>query len=115
MDQMIAFCGLDCSGCEAYQATLAGDEAVKHQIWEKWKVEYNAPDMPLEDITCDGCIAAKRAGGYCPECPVRACGMARGVVNCAYCEDYQTCGTLQSFIADIEDARENLAAIRASL
>ncbi|MFW5714698.1 MAG: DUF3795 domain-containing protein [Brevefilum sp.] len=115
MDQIIAFCGLDCSGCEAYQATLAEDDAAKLEIWEQWKVTYNSPDMPFEAVTCDSCTAGVRTGGYCADCPVRACGMARGLANCAHCEDYETCGTLQSFIADIEDARENLAAIRVVL
>jgi hypothetical protein len=115
MEQLIAFCGLDCSGCEAYQATLVEDDAAKLEIWEKWKVAYNAPDMPLEAITCDGCTAGGRAGGYCADCPVRACGMARNVANCAHCEDYEACGTLQSFIADIPNAKTNLDAIRARL
>lgn len=114
-DSETVHCRRDCSGCEAYQATMAGDEVAKHDIWEKWKVEYNAPDMPFEDITCDGCTAGKRAGGYCPECAVRACGEARGVANCAHCEDYETCGILQSFIGDIVSAKENLAPIRAGM
>lgn len=114
MDQLIAFCGLDCARCDAYQATLAGDEAAKAEIWEQWKVAYNAPDMPFEAVTCDGCTADGRAGGYCADCPVRACGKARGVANCAYCEDYATCGTLQRFIADIPPAKANLEAIRAA-
>lgn len=115
MEQMIAFCGLDCAGCEAFQATQAGDEAAKNELWEKWKVEFNAPEMPFEAVSCDGCTADGRAGGYCADCPVRACGKARGLANCAHCEDYETCDTLQSFIADIPGAKANLAAIRAAL
>ena len=115
MDQLIAFCGLDCAGCEAYQATVAGDDAAKLELLERWRVEYDSPEMTLASVTCDGCTADGRAGGYCADCPVRACGKARGIANCAYCEDYATCGTLQSFIADIAGAKANLEAIRAAL
>jgi len=111
----MAYCGLDCAGCEAYQATLAGDEAVKHAIWEKWKAAYHAPKMPFEAVTCDGCMAWERMGGYCSECPVRACGLARSLPNCAHCEDFKTCGTLQNLIGEIPGVKENLAAIRVAL
>ncbi len=29
MEKLIAFCGLDCAGCEAYIATQANDETAK--------------------------------------------------------------------------------------
>jgi hypothetical protein len=115
MEKLIAFCGLDCSGCEAYLATQAEDQAAKLAVLEKWRVEYHAPAMPFEAVSCDGCTSSGRLGGYTHECPVHTCGRVKGVDNCAYCEDYPTCDTLQSFIADIESAKENLAAIRAGL
>ena len=115
MDSLIAFCGLDCAQCDAYQATLAGDEAAKLVILEKWREEFDAPDMPLAAVTCDGCTSSGRLGGYCHDCPVHNCGRAKGVANCAYCDAYETCETLQGFIANITGARENLAAIRAGL
>ena len=115
MDKLIAFCGLDCAECEAYQATQANDEDAKLKLLEKWRVEYNSPEMTLASLTCDGCTAGGRAGGYCGDCPVRACGIEHGVANCAYCEEYETCSTLLDFIANIPAAKENLAAIRAGL
>ena len=115
MDQLMAFCGLDCAACEAYQATKADDDAAKLELLERWRVEYNSPGMTLASVTCDGCTVDGRSGGYCNDCPVRACGKARGVANCAYCEDFKSCGTLQSFIADIPVAKANLEAIRAAL
>jgi hypothetical protein len=115
MDQTIAFCGLDCAGCDAYQATQADDESAKLKLLERWRVDYNSPEMTLASVTCDGCTTDGRAGGYCADCPVRACGKARGVANCAHCEDYAACGTLQSFIAYIMEAKANLEAIRVAL
>jgi len=115
MEKLIAFCGLDCAGCEAYQATQANDEAAKVALLEKWRVEFDSPDMPMEAVTCDGCISAGRLGGYCAFCEVRSCGSAKGLSNCAYCSEYETCETLLGFIGNIPEAKANLAAIRATL
>jgi len=83
-------------------------------LLEKWQVEYNAPDMTLTSVTCDGCTSSGRLGGYCDACPIRACAVEKDVVNCAYCDQYETCETLQPFITDVPEAGKNLAEIRAS-
>lgn len=115
MDKLIAFCGLDCAGCEAYIATRVNDEAAKQALLAKWRVEYDSPDMPAEAVTCDGCAGEGRHGGYCSFCEVRACASARGVRNCAHCGEYETCETLQGFIVNIPSAQANLASIRAAM
>ena len=115
MAKFIAFCGLDCYTCEAYQLTQAEDEEGKMTLLEKWRVEYDSPEMGLESVTCDGCTSMGRLGGYCQACPVRACGVAKGVLNCAYCDEYETCEILNGFITEIPSARENLEEIHASL
>ena len=114
MEMMIAFCGLDCAGCEAYKATQANDQEAKQAVLEKWRIEFNTPEMTLASVTCDSCTSSGRLWGYCHDCPVRACAIAKDVMNCAYCDNYESCETLQTFIADVPDAGKNLAAIRAS-
>ena len=115
MDKLIAFCGLDCAGCEAYIAPQANDEPAKQALLEKWRVEYDSPDMPESAVTCDGCTSQTRLGGYCAFCEVRACATEKGVQNCAYCSEFESCETLQGFIVNIPVAQANLAAIRASM
>ena len=115
MATMIAYCGLDCAGCEAYLATQANDEAAKQKLLEKWRVEFDAPEMTMASVTCDGCTSTERLGGYCQACPVRACAVEKGVENCAHCADYETCETLQGFIVNIPAAKANLEAIHAAL
>ena len=115
MAAMIAYCGLDCAGCEAYLTTQANDEAAKQKLLEKWRVEFDAPDMTMAAVTCDGCTGTERLGGYCQACAVRACAVEKGVETCAHCADYETCETLQGFIVNIPAAKANLAAIRAAL
>ncbi len=115
MERKIAFCGLDCAACEAYQATQANDEAAKKAVLEKWRVTFDAPDMPLAAITCDGCTSTGRLGGYCADCPIRACAVEKGMKNCAYCDDYDICEKLNGFLVNVAVARENLEAIRSSM
>ncbi len=115
MTQYLAYCGIDCAGCEAYLATQANDTAAQRALLEKWRVEYKSPGMTMAAVTCDGCTSTGRLGGYCHECPVRACGVEKGVQNCAYCEDYSGCETLHPFIANVPGALDNLEALRAAL
>jgi hypothetical protein len=113
MTQLIAFCGLDCAKCEAYIATQANDDTAKERVAAKWRKEYNAPDINLASVTCDGCVTVGgRLGGYCPHCPIRACGVVHKVANCAYCADYNACDKLAGFFKSVPDARVTLDSIR---
>jgi len=114
MEKLIAFCGLDCAECEAYIATQANDEAAKKEILERWRADFGGPDMSLEKVTCYGC-SSDRVGGYCSECPVRACAMAKGHPNCAYCDEIESCEILDGLIAVDASAKQNLLAIRAAM
>jgi hypothetical protein len=112
--KMIAFCGLDCAQCEAYKATQAKDEAAKLEILARWQADFGGPDMTLDKVTCDGC-SSERVGGYCAECPVRVCAMAKGFKNCAYCDEIETCAILDGLIAVDASAKQSLLALRKSL
>jgi hypothetical protein len=111
MSAIIAFCGLDCSECEAYIVTQANDEPGKQKLLEKWRVEYQSPDMEISAVTCDGCHSTVRLGGYCHLCSVRKCGLERGFATCAECPDY-TCKTLEHILVMAPQARANLDALR---
>ena len=111
MGPMIAFCGLDCSTCEAYIVTQANDEPGKQKLLEKWRVEYHSPKMEINAVNCDGCHAMLRLGGYCQLCSVRKCALERGFDTCAECPDY-ACRTLGHILAMVPQARANLDALR---
>jgi hypothetical protein len=108
---LIAPCGLDCAQCDAYKLTLANDPEDLQALLEKWRVEYSAPDMALADVTCDGCLAGERHGGYCAECPIRACAVDKGHATCATCDEYG-CEKLEGFLQRSPQARQNLEALR---
>ena len=115
MDKMIATCGLVCTDCEAYVATQANDLVTLERMAAKAREEFNMPDITVESAMCDGCLSnGERLCGYCFECQVRACGMERGMVNCAHCDDY-ACDKLEAFFGMASNARTTLDNIRAGL
>lgn len=109
---LIAPCGLDCAQRDAYKLTLSNDIEGQQALLEKWRVEYSAPDMTLAAVTCDGCLAGQRHGGYRAECPIRACVVSLGHSTCAECEQYGSCEKLHNFFQMAPQAQENLEALR---
>jgi len=113
---MDAVCGLDCATCEARLATQANDEAEKERVAATWREMYKAPSIDAAYVTCDGCLSLDgHLGGHCLECNIRACGLERGVANCAHCADYETCAKLAKFFEAVPDARATLDGIREAL
>lgn len=114
MQNMIAYCGLDCSVCPAYIATVNNDDAARAVVAEKWTKEFNMQFRP-EDISCDGCTGRDgRHVGYCSMCEIRICGIEKAVENCAHCKDY-SCVKISGFHENVAEARCNLEEIRKSL
>ena len=115
MDKIIAYCGLVCSDCPAYVATQADDQAALERVAAQWREEYNAPDITVESVICDSCLGPEgRKCAHCFDCDIRACGMERAVLNCAYCDDYG-CEKIERFFGFVPDAKARLDGIRQSL
>ena len=115
MNKIIAYCGLVCTECEAYIATQANDQAALERVAARWREEYHVPDVTVEAVICDGCLGVGgRHCSHCAECEIRICGMERGVVNCAYCDDYG-CERLERFWGFAPNLRALLDDIRAGL
>lgn len=111
-NSIIAYCGLDCSKCDAYQATQAGDPEVLEQVAAGWREQFD-PSLTAEAIRCDGCLATDGPlCSYCAECPIRACGIDRGVQNCAQCPDYG-CEIIQNFFTHAPEMAAVLDKMRA--
>jgi len=114
METMIAYCGLTCTECPAYVTTKAGDEEGLAKVAEQWSAEYSA-QLTADDCRCDGCLS--EAGpwmSHCAECGIRACGVEKGVENCAHCDEYG-CEKLTEFFGFVPDAKAVLDGIRGSL
>jgi len=114
MEKMIAYCGLVCSQCGAYIATKANDPAAIERTAAEWRVKHS-PDITAADVWCDGCLSSgPQLCSWCRQCPIRACGSARGVLNCAHCDDYG-CETITGFLARVPQAKAVLEGVRAGL
>lgn len=115
MNKIIAYCGLVCTDCPAYIATQAGDRAALERVAAQWREEFNAPNISVESVICDGCLTDEGCKcGHCFECEVRACGVEHGVANCAHCDGY-VCDKLKAFFGFAPDARVTLDGIHAGL
>ncbi len=111
---LMAPCGGDCTKCEAYIATQANDQAAQEALVARWRVMFNVPDMPIEAVTCDGCLTGERHGGYCLDCQVRKCVIARGIPTCAHCPDY-ACEIIQGFFKNAPEAQAKLDDLRKAV
>lgn len=112
MTELIAYCGLNCADCGAYQATISNDENLREEVAKKWAAEYNAPNLTSKDIYCTGCTTA--AGpwfSHCQECTYRLCAKEKGVETCAACADFP-CPDIEGFLNRIPVARQNLEKLR---
>ena len=115
MEEMIAFCGLVCTGCPAFIATQNNNDEERKRVVEKW----SSDQFPLEtkEINCDGCLTVgKRLFKFCNNCDVRTCAQAKEVQNCAYCDDF-ACSKLEKLWDMIsgDEARGRLEEIRKNL
>ena len=114
MNRIVAVCGLICTDCPAYGATQAGDRAALERVAAEWRQAYNAPNITVESVICDGCLDDGRKCSHCAECDIRACGVEHGVANCARCPDYG-CEKLQRFFGFAPQTQATLDEIRRSL
>ena len=117
MDKMIAFCGLSCTGCDAFPANqkkMTANERTK--VAEKWTMLYgHGHTIKAEDIHCNGCLSK---GGKlylnCSVCEIRKCGLDKHIKNCAYCADF-ACEKLNQLLIVAPTAKTNLEEIRKSM
>jgi len=114
MERMVAFCGIVCTECPGFLATINDDDDERKRVAELWSREFNA-DIKPEDINCDGCLSeGGRLISHCSVCKIRKCGQEKGFENCAYCDEY-VCDELDKFFKMVPDARTTLDKIRKNL
>lgn len=105
---LMAYCGIQCNDCPAYQATAADDDAMREKTAKLWSKTYNA-DIKASDINCRGC-KSDTVFGHCQVCEIRACSSERAYDHCGQCEAF--CGKLDFIFNSIPGIREKLEKIR---
>ena len=99
MEKMIAYCGIECTECEAYKATQANDPAALDKVAASWCKQFD-PSITAASVICDGCLpTTQRVCSYCVGCPLRSCAIKRNESNCAYCTEYDVCDKLELYFS----------------
>ncbi len=112
MNLAIASCGLDCTKCNAYIASMTNDDALRIKTAEIWTKEFNFP-FKAEEIDCHGCHATDGVQiGHCSQCGIRACAYGKGYKTCAECAEFSGCAKLEEFVSKVPGTRENLVSLR---
>jgi hypothetical protein len=107
---MIAYCGLDCSKCDAHLATIENTDTQRIKTAQKWSKMYQHEISPGQ-INCDGCKSNGEKFFHCNSCEIRQCCISKNVDHCAACEDY-ICDTLAGFIKLAPQAGLALESLR---
>lgn len=109
---MIAYCGLDCSKCDAYIATKNNDQALREKTAKLWS-EYNNVTILPEQINCEGCRTEGPKTIFCESlCQIRQCAMNKDLQSCGKCTEMDQCKHLAPLIEHCPEALENLNTIR---
>lgn len=112
MEKIIAYCGISCSECPAYLATQKDDYEELKKVAEEWSSEEMS--FKPEDLYCDGCTSNGKHVAWNSECPIRNCCRAKGLENCAYCDNY-FCDNLKMTFDKSPSAKERLDEIRKTI
>ena len=104
MEKMIAACGLICSECPAYIATVNNDEELRIKTAKEWSKMFNAEIKP-ESIVCSGCLTESgQKFSHCAECKIRECVILKEIKNCGQCDDY-ACEKITEFFKMAPEAK----------
>ncbi len=116
MNEITAYCGLQCHDCTIFLATREQDEEkrerMRREVLHICNEQYSM-GLTLEDITeCDSCTTAGgRLFSGCGNCRVRACCIEKGLVSCAFCGDCP-CPDLEEILKTDPGALERLELIK---
>ncbi len=111
MSVIIAKCGINCSECTAYKATIANSDDLRKQTAEEWSKMFGAAIAP-ESINCLGCQDRETLFSHCRVCGIRSCAGDRGYTTCAECPDYG-CEKVNAIWEHDRKIKANLDALRA--
>ena len=108
MNDYIAYCGLDCEGCDARIATANNDDALREKVAKLWS-ELNGVPITPDMIFCDGCRMNGRKTPYCESlCPIRQCAMSKNLETCGSCPEMRSCEKLGMITSNNADALRRL-------
>jgi len=108
MDKFIAYCGLDCSKCEARIATINNDDNLRKKVAKEWS-EMNQVEILPSMINCEGCRLDGVKSVFCDRlCEIKKCASNNKFDTCGDCKELLNCGTIKMIIDHNDNALNNL-------
>lgn len=101
MNEIFSRCGFRCDLCPAYAPNV--DRLIDRQSVSDGWFKYFGFRLPVEEIHCQGCIGENQTIDN--GCLIRPCAIARGLDNCAGCEDFD-CEKMRSRVDAVASIRE---------
>lgn len=86
MNELVAYCGINCADCQLYIATMNNDTQLKKEISLRWGKLYNRT-FDIEDMQCYGCKSGKKIF-LSKKCDITPCNINKGNDTCRQCENY---------------------------
>ena len=99
MEPLLSLCGFRCDLCLAYAPNIDAHPENRQILSDGWH-KYFGFRLPPEEIYCEGC-SAEGQPTLDRDCPVRPCAAARGMPNCARCQDF-ICEKLTERLIDFD-------------
>jgi hypothetical protein len=87
MTHQYAPCGIDCSYCDVYKATLNDDNEARLKLAQAYKDDFGQEVDPAT-IVCHGCRGEGQPLCYATICKIRACVLGKGYDTCAECGEF---------------------------
>lgn len=118
----LSYCGLICSKCPIFIATIRNDDALRQKTAREWTDLYagilesvGIESLKSEDMNCHGCRSEHGRFFGCEKCAIRPCCQKKNLITCAGCPEYESCDLLKGFYSfDIHrPAKEKLDRIRS--
>lgn len=107
-NKLIAYCGIDCSKCDAYIGTTTNDQTLLATTAKLWS-ELNGVTITPEDLRCEGCRTNGIKTMYCSSlCKIKQCAISKQYETCGNCENLEQCPMIASIAKFHKDAIDNL-------
>ena len=94
MDNLIAYCEINCNSCSLYIATVNKDVSLKMEVATNWGKMYNRI-FKIEDMECLGC-KSKKVFMLCKKCDIKSCNENKAIETCSQCDNYP-CNRIEKF------------------
>ena len=112
MNELIAYCGLDCEKCDARIATSNNDDELREKTAKLWS-KLNGTEITAKMINCVGCRVDGVKTPFCNTmCSIRKCAVCKKLITCGDCDEMDRCETLGMITSNNAQALENLKSNR---